>query len=78
MPVAAALQKGASPAKLADAAEAGLEAIQHYGGARPGSRTMLDALAPATAALKHSLTQGTPNLSANLDGKDAALSWRNF
>ena len=62
MPVAAALQKGASPAKLADAAEAGLEAIQHYGGARPGSRTMLDALAPATAALKHSLTQGKQHM----------------
>ena len=28
-------------------AQAGLDAIQHYGGAKPGDRTMLDALSPA-------------------------------
>jgi dihydroxyacetone kinase len=30
----------------------GLEAMQHYGGAKPGDRTMIDALAPALAALR--------------------------
>lgn len=55
---AAALKRDASPSALAQAAQAGLDAIQHYGGARPGDRTMLDALAPATAALKKALTQG--------------------
>jgi dihydroxyacetone kinase len=32
--------------------EKGIHAIQHYGGAKPGDRTMLDALVPAIAALK--------------------------
>lgn len=32
--------------------EKGIAAIQHYGGAKPGDRTMLDALVPAIAALK--------------------------
>src|SRR5206468_10335844 len=32
--------------------EAGIEAMQHYGGAKAGDRTMLDALIPAISALK--------------------------
>ena len=33
-------------------------AIQQYGGAQPGDRTMLDALAPALVAYKAALTTG--------------------
>lgn len=55
---AAALKDDDSPEALALAAEAGLAAIQQYGGAKRGDRTMLDALAPATDALKTSLQQG--------------------
>ncbi|KQN57813.1 dihydroxyacetone kinase subunit DhaK [Erwinia sp. Leaf53] len=36
---------------LPEALTAGLERLQHYGGARVGDRTMIDALAPAFAAL---------------------------
>ncbi len=32
--------------------EAGIRAVQHYGGAKAGDRTMLDAMIPAIAALK--------------------------
>ena len=55
---AAALKDNESPEAVAPAAEAGLAAIQQYGGAKPGDRTMLDALAPATDALKRSLQRG--------------------
>lgn len=34
------------------ALEKGIDAVQHYGGAKAGDRTMLDALIPAIAALK--------------------------
>jgi dihydroxyacetone kinase len=34
------------------ALEKGIDAVQHYGGAKVGDRTMLDALIPAVAALK--------------------------
>ena len=66
---AAALKKDATPAAFAQAAEAGLKAIQHYGGAKPGNRTMLDALAPATAALKDTLSQGAAS------AKDTSTAW---
>lgn len=38
-------------AKLDEALARGLERMQAYGGAKPGDRTMIDALAPAIAAL---------------------------
>lgn len=44
-----ALRQGES---LAAALESGLGRMQHYGGAQPGDRTMIDALAPAIGALK--------------------------
>lgn len=37
---------------LAAALETGLGRMQHYGGAQPGDRTMIDALAPAIGALR--------------------------
>jgi dihydroxyacetone kinase len=44
---AGALQSGLT---LAPALSAGLDRVMFYGGARPGDRTMIDALAPALAA----------------------------
>ena len=37
------------------ALEAGLDRVQQVGGAKPGDRTMIDALAPALAALPQGL-----------------------
>mmetsp|Transcript_14836 Transcript_14836/g.28571 ORF Transcript_14836/g.28571 Transcript_14836/m.28571 type:complete len:581 (-) Transcript_14836:570-2312(-) len=48
----------------ASALEAGVQAIQLYGGAKVGDRTMLDALVPATGALKSALSSGTSPLEA--------------
>lgn len=42
---------GITPEYLAESFKAGTEAISFYGGAREGSRTMLDALFPASTAL---------------------------
>ena len=39
-------------------AAAGLAAIQRYGGAKPGDRTMLDALTPAVNLFQQSLSDG--------------------
>lgn len=44
-------QKREEGASLADALAYGLARMQHYGGARPGDRTMIDALHPAFEAL---------------------------
>lgn len=43
----AALKESQTPEAWGQGAQAGLDAIKHYGGAKPGERTMLDALAPA-------------------------------
>ncbi|MEW5290863.1 MULTISPECIES: dihydroxyacetone kinase subunit DhaK [Erwinia] len=48
----AAGQQLAEGKSLAQALNDGLARMQHYGGARPGDRTMIDALAPAFAALE--------------------------
>jgi triose/dihydroxyacetone kinase / FAD-AMP lyase (cyclizing) len=48
---AAAGKARADGASLAAAFAAGLERVQHYGGAKLGDRTMIDALQPALAAL---------------------------
>lgn len=47
MACAAALKETQTADAWGIGAQAGLAAIQHYGGAKPGDRTMLDALAPA-------------------------------
>lgn len=52
------MKKDDSPAGIAHAAEAGIGAIQQHGGAQPGDRTMLDALAPALVAYKAALSTG--------------------
>ncbi|WP_275288304.1 dihydroxyacetone kinase subunit DhaK [Halomonas elongata] len=48
-----ALGRGDNPG---DALAAGVRKVQEYGGARPGDRTMLDALMPAIESLQHGNT----------------------
>ncbi|WPB86610.1 dihydroxyacetone kinase family protein [Sediminicoccus rosea] len=48
-----------TPAEWAAAFEAGIAALAALGGARPGDRTMLDALQPAAEALSAALRQGS-------------------
>ncbi|MCR6671534.1 dihydroxyacetone kinase subunit DhaK [Devosia ginsengisoli] len=48
----AAADAAASGENVADALRAGLARMQQVGGAQPGGRTMIDALAPALAALE--------------------------
>lgn len=48
-----ALERGDN---LAEALAAGVRKMQEYGGARPGDRTMLDALIPAIESLQHGNT----------------------
>jgi dihydroxyacetone kinase len=50
---AAGSELGASRS-MGDALQSGIHTMQHYGGARVGDRTLLDALQPATAALSDS------------------------
>jgi dihydroxyacetone kinase-like protein len=45
---------------LAGFLEQGLKAVEQRGGARPGMKTMLDALAPAAAAAAKACPQGLP------------------
>jgi dihydroxyacetone kinase len=54
------------------ALEKGLQSVQHYGGAKAGDRTMLDALIPAIAALKSDGIQGAAQ--AALRGAEATAS----
>ncbi len=49
-----------SAADWAAALQAGIDAVAELGGARPGDRTMLDALYPASAALQDALAAGEP------------------
>lgn len=55
-----ALGERAGLADLATAMGAGLEAIQRLGAAVPGDKTVVDAWAPAAAALAQAATQGEP------------------
>ncbi len=52
---AAAGDASASGKSWIGALEAGLDRVQQVGGAKPGDRTMIDALAPALKALPHGL-----------------------
>ncbi|MFA5664133.1 DAK2 domain-containing protein [Castellaniella sp.] len=51
---------------LAAGVAAGTASVQRLGGARPGDRTMVDAMLPATAALQKALENGAP-LEQGLD-----------
>jgi len=56
----------------AQASGAGCEGIMALGGARPGDRTMLDALAPASDALRAALAEGRPPRDALSAAVEAA------
>ncbi len=47
-----ALKENQTAEAWGEGAQAGLDAIRHYGGAKPGDRTMLDALAPAIESFR--------------------------
>ena len=59
-------------AALADALEAALAGVQKLGAAREGEKTMVDALAPATQALREALAQGSAAPDAFAALTDAA------
>jgi triose/dihydroxyacetone kinase / FAD-AMP lyase (cyclizing) len=60
------------PMTWADAFKAGAAAIAELGGARPGDRTMLDALLPAADAFRLALDAGQPLSDALSASADAA------
>jgi phosphoenolpyruvate---glycerone phosphotransferase subunit DhaL len=58
--------------RLAAALDAGLAAVVELGAAQPGDKTMVDALAPATAALRERLAAGDSVTQAVTAAADAA------
>ena len=52
-----------SPQSVARAFQAGVDAIAKYGGAKPGDRTMLDALVTAAEALQEASGSGPAELA---------------
>jgi dihydroxyacetone kinase len=64
---AAAGDASAGGADAIGALRAGLERIQQVGGAAPGDRTMIDALAPALDALPHGMAAAAKAARAGAD-----------
>ncbi len=64
------------PDQLVAALEAGLAAIVDLGQASPGDKTMVDALAPAVAALREGVAAGRPLPEAVRDAAVAAEAGR--
>ncbi len=64
---AAAGDAASSGLPMPEALQAGLRRIQEIGGARPGDRTMVDALAPALDALEKSLPDAAKAARAGAD-----------
>lgn len=64
---AAAGDASAAGASAIEALKAGLDRIQQVGGARPGDRTLVDALAPALAELDHSPARAAAAARAGAD-----------
>ena len=64
---AAAGDAASSGLPMRDALQAGLRRMQEIGGARPGDRTMVDALAPALDALEESLPEAAKAARAGAD-----------
>jgi dihydroxyacetone kinase-like protein len=62
---------GIGLAELAAGADSGLGGIQRLGGAQPGDKTMVDALAPAVAAL-HAAVESNASLADGLAAAAAA------
>ena len=61
-------------AALAAALEAALGGVQQLGAAREGDKTMVDALAPATAAFSKAIAEGAAQAAALAALADAALA----
>lgn len=77
--VAAALKEKQTGEAWGEGAAAGLAAIQQYGGAKPGDRTMLDALAPAINSYQSKLSLGTqrtsvPDVCTSYSGASAGFA----
>ncbi|WAL75872.1 dihydroxyacetone kinase subunit DhaL [Kitasatospora sp. YST-16] len=68
----AELPPDAGPAACADALAAGLAAVRALGGAEPGDKTMVDALAPAVDALRTAAAAGATLAGATAAAADAA------
>ncbi|MFI1519151.1 dihydroxyacetone kinase subunit DhaL [Kitasatospora cineracea] len=68
----AELPPDAGPAACADALAAGLAAVRALGGAEPGDKTMVDALAPAVDALGAAAAAGATLAGATAAAADAA------
>jgi dihydroxyacetone kinase len=64
---AAAGDAASSGLPMREALQAGLRRMQEIGGARPGDRTMVDALAPALDALEESLPEAAKAARAGAD-----------
>lgn len=64
---AAAGDAASSGLPMREALQAGLRRMQEIGGAQPGDRTMVDALAPALDALKESLPEAAKAARAGAD-----------
>lgn len=62
----------AEPRRLAKAFDTAVAAITELGGARPGDRTMVDALAPAAEAFRAALAAGKPAKQALTAAAEAA------
>jgi dihydroxyacetone kinase len=63
-----------SPEKLAEAFSLAVQAISDLGGAKPGDRTMIDALRPAADAFTHSLNVGNSLAAAWQAAVDAGVA----
>ncbi|WP_369183032.1 dihydroxyacetone kinase subunit DhaL [Streptomyces sp. Y1] len=70
--IGAALPGPAGPAALADALAAGLDAVRALGKAEPGDKTIVDAWAPAVAALCDAAAAGATLPEAAAAAADAA------
>lgn len=70
--IGAALPGPAGPAALADALAAGLDAVRALGKAEPGDKTIVDAWAPAVAALRDAAAAGATLPEAAAAAADAA------
>lgn len=69
---ARALPAAPAPADWAAAFQAGVDAVAELGGAKPGDRTMLDALVPAAEAFAAAISQGEAPAAAMASAVAAA------
>ncbi|MFF2144959.1 dihydroxyacetone kinase subunit DhaL [Kitasatospora sp. NPDC058190] len=70
--IGAALPEPATPADVAEALAAGLDAIRALGKAEPGDKTIVDAWTPAVAAFRHAAATGAALPAAAAAAAEAA------